>query len=66
MLGNRQSAKIVIDYVSDVTSAEELEKFELKKAGRTSIYREKGLGRPTKRERRILDNFFDDWENWDD
>ena len=65
LLANRQSAKIVIDFVEDVTTAEETEKFELKKAGRTSVFREKGLGRPTKKERRVLDNFLDDWENWD-
>ena len=66
LLGNRQSAKIVIDYLKDVTSAEEIEKYELKKAGRSSIFRQKGLGRPTKRERRILDSFLDEWEEWDD
>jgi len=66
LLGNRQSAKIVIDYVKDVTTDEEIEKFKLKKAGRSSVYRQKGLGRPTKRERRVLDNFLEDWEDWDE
>jgi ribosome-associated heat shock protein Hsp15 len=66
LLSNRQSAKIVVDYVKDVTSPEEIEKLELLKAGRSSIYREKGTGRPTKKERRILDDFLDDWENWEE
>jgi len=65
LLGNRQAAKIVVDYLEDVTTAEEIEKYELKKAGHSSIYRQKGLGRPTKKERRLLDEFLDDWEDWD-
>jgi ribosome-associated heat shock protein Hsp15 len=66
LLGSRQAAKIVVDFIEDVTSDEEMAKFELKQAGRSSVYREKGLGRPTKRDRRVLDDFLDDWEEWDD
>jgi len=61
LLGNRQSAKIVVDFVKDVTKPEELEKLELMKLGHTSIYREKGKGRPTKKERREIDDFLNEW-----
>jgi len=61
LLGNRQSAKIVVDYVKDVTKPEELERLELMKAGKTTAYRERGLGRPTKKERREIDDFNDTW-----
>ena len=50
----RIGAKLVSDYLDDITSDEELVK--LKSAQKHSIQiREKGQGRPTKRERRIMD-----------
>ncbi len=61
LLGSRQSAKIVVDFVKDVTKPEELEKLELMKLGKTTFYREKGKGRPTKKERREIDDFLNDW-----
>ncbi len=61
LLGNRQSAKIVVDYVKDVTKPEELERLELIKAGNVTAYRERGMGRPTKKERREIDDFNDAW-----
>jgi ribosome-associated heat shock protein Hsp15 len=61
LLGSRQSAKIVVDYVKDITKPEELERLELLKAGNVTAYREKGMGRPTKKERREIDNFNDAW-----
>lgn len=61
LLGNRQSAKIVVDYVQDITKPEELDKIEFIKAGNINAYREKGLGRPTKKERREIDDYSQDW-----
>ena len=54
----RMAAKYVIDFLEDVTPPEELEIIEMKKNMRW-ITREKGTGRPTKKDRRELDDFFD-------
>ena len=51
-------AKLVTDYLEDVTPAEELEVLEMQKHMRWS-QRAKGTGRPTKKDRRDLDDFFD-------
>lgn len=54
----RMSAKLVVDYIEDVTPPEELEILEMQKNMRW-ISRDRGTGRPTKKERRDLDDFFD-------
>ncbi len=54
----RMSAKLVPDFLEDVTPPEEIEIIEMQKNMRW-ITREKGTGRPTKKERRDLDEFFD-------
>ncbi len=51
--GNRVSAKIVNDYLTDTTSEEEL--LKLKMQNDFFIKRDKGAGRPTKKERRTID-----------
>ncbi len=55
---SRMGAKLIHDFVEDVTPAEELELLEMQKHMRWSI-RDKGTGRPTKKDRRELDEFFD-------
>lgn len=54
----RMSAKLAADFVEDVTPPEELEILEMQKQ-MNWISRDRGAGRPTKKERRKLDDFFD-------
>ena len=54
----RMSAKLAAGYFEDVTPPEELEILEIKNQMNWSS-RERGAGRPTKKERRKLDDFFD-------
>lgn len=54
LLHNRLSAKLVLDYLEDLTPKEEYERVELIKEMRNE-YRDRGAGRPTKRERRDID-----------
>jgi ribosome-associated heat shock protein Hsp15 len=54
----RMSAKLAVDFVEDVTPPEELEILEMQKQ-MNWISRDRGAGRPTKKERRKLDDFFD-------
>lgn len=54
--GNRVGAKLVPDVLENVTTAEQLELLELSKLnGFTG--RARGTGRPTKKDRRVLDDF---------
>ena len=55
----RMSAKLILDFVEDVTPAEEIELLEMQKNMRW-IARDRGTGRPTKKDRRELDDFFDE------
>ena len=55
---NRQSAKLVTDYFTDLTPADEIEAYKARLT-RITIYRDPGTGRPTKRDRRTLDDFFE-------
>ncbi len=51
---SRVAAKLVADYVTETTSKDELDKREFLQMAR-NMSRQKGLGRPTKKDRRDLD-----------
>jgi len=59
---NRVSAKIVNNYIEDLTPEQEKIKLDIRHAG-FSGYREKGSGRPTKKERRSLDRLTDNFDS---
>lgn len=55
---NRMNAKLVAGFMENVTTADQLELIELSKlAGQTG--RDRGTGRPTKKDRRELDDFIE-------
>lgn len=59
---NRVSAKLVEKFIEDLTTEEEKAKLDIRQAGGI-IYRDKGTGRPTKKERRLIDKIKDDFHD---
>ncbi len=53
LVKNRLPAKLVPEYIEDLTSVEELNKLNINET--FFIKRERGAGRPTKKERRVID-----------
>ena len=53
---HRLSAKFVPEYCKDLTPQKEIDAFKARMA-RASAYRDPGTGRPTKKDRRELDDF---------
>ncbi len=56
---SRMGAKLVKDHIVEVTPKDQQELIELYHL-QMSMQRQKGLGRPTKKERRDMENFMDD------
>lgn len=61
LLNRRVGAKLVEDYLTDITKPEEIEKYKTYQTAQRS-YKQHGTGKPTKKERRALDEFL----NWED
>jgi ribosome-associated heat shock protein Hsp15 len=57
--GIRVPAKLVPDYIKDLTTDEEKARLTAARPG-GFVYRRKGTGRPTKKERRTIDKLNDD------
>jgi len=55
---NRVSAKLVEKFIENLTTREEMGKLDIRQAGGI-VYRNKGTGRPTKKERRQIDRIKD-------
>lgn len=62
---NRMNAKLVSDFMTDVTTPDQRELIELGKISK-KMGRKPGSGRPTKKERRELDNFIEEPTFWDE
>ena len=64
---SRLGAKLVDDYLENLTPQSELDKLR-HTVGGSLLWREPGTGRPTKRERREIDRFQSSFfeEDWDD
>lgn len=58
LVSSRQGAKNVPDYMEDITPAEELSKLNVPRET-FFVQRDRGMGRPTKRERREIDSLMD-------
>jgi ribosome-associated heat shock protein Hsp15 len=51
---NRVSARLVENYIEDLTTEEEKAKLDIRQSVGI-VYRDKGSGRPTKKDRRVID-----------
>jgi len=61
-VGNRLPARLVGDYINDLTPQDEKDKLLIAK--NTGFgYRPKGIGRPTKKERRNIDRLHDNFSD---
>ena len=63
LIHNRVSAKLVPENAEDLTPAEEYEKLKLMQEV-NGERRDRGIGRPTKKQRRLIDLLKDDKETW--
>lgn len=59
---NRVGAKLVPLYIRDLTDPEQIEMMKTRTQTQ-NYYRQKGLGRPTKKDRRELDDYTLEWED---
>jgi ribosome-associated heat shock protein Hsp15 len=66
LVENRMGAKLIPDYIENITPPDQYELLEMKKIS-GFVDRAQGLGRPTKKERRDLEQFtsFEDLDGYD-
>jgi len=57
----RMSASMVIDFCEDITPKEEIERLKTHQAAMASWDIKSGAGRPTKKDRRDMDEYMGDW-----
>ena len=60
LLKSRVGAKLVSEYIIDITTPEEIEKFNIYRLNQSS-YKAYGAGKPSKKDRRDIDDFLDNW-----
>lgn len=65
LLDKRVGAKLVSEYIIDITPPEEVEKLRLYSLAQSG-YRQYGTGKPSKKDRRDLDGFLDVWGEEDE
>ena len=58
LLDKRVGAKLVENYIKDITPETEIEKYKMYALSQAT-YRQNGSGKPTKKDRRDLNEFFD-------
>ena len=56
LLKNRVGAKLVDDYIKDITKQEEVDKYKTYQAAQRN-YRQHGTGKPSKKDRRAIEDF---------
>ncbi|MFA7275038.1 MAG: RNA-binding S4 domain-containing protein [Crocinitomicaceae bacterium] len=61
ILDRRVGAPLVKECIIDTTPMEEVEKYKVYQAAQAN-YRQFGEGKPTKKDRRSLDDFLENWE----
>lgn len=60
LANKRLGAKLVLDYIIDITPEEEIEKYKSYQLAQRA-YREKDQGKPNKKDRRDIDHFLEEW-----
>jgi ribosome-associated heat shock protein Hsp15 len=60
LLDKRVGSKLVAEYISDITPTEEIEKFRQYQIAQSN-YRDYGTGKPSKKDRRDIEGFMNDW-----
>ena len=61
LLDKRVGAKLVADYIVDITDPLEIEKLKTYQVAQGN-YRDYGTGKPSKKDRRNIDDFLENWD----